>query len=102
MSGISFQSMADALPHLLWAADAGGTLSYFNKKWLDYTGLSLDKSIQAGWAALIHPDDAVKAEEHWLRALESGEPCESECRLRRAGRAIGRWQSASWACPGGR
>ena len=84
MSGIPFHSMADALPHILWLADAGGTLSYFNKKWLDYTGLSLDKSIQAGWAALIHPDDAVKAEEHWLRALESGEPCENECRLRRA------------------
>ena len=84
MTSVPLQFVADALPHILWMANTDGSASYFNQKWLDYTGLSMDASMASGWTPLIHVDDSVKSSGLWLQALKSGEPCESECRLRRS------------------
>ncbi len=90
MSGAEFRPLADAMPHIVWMTQADGAYTWFNQKWLDYTGLSMDESLVHGWTGLIHPDESLRASRLWQQALGSGEPCEIECRLRRAD-GVYRW-----------
>ena len=86
----SFRLLADALPQLVWLAQVDGQPAWFNQRWLDYSGCSLDESLAHGWSDRVHPDDRAQADRVWTRALQSGQPCEFECRLRRADGAY-RW-----------
>ena len=86
----SFRFLADALPHLVWLAQANGQSAWFNQRWLAYSGCSLDESVAQGWIGRVHPDDRAQAGRLWTQALQSGQPCEFECRLRRADGAY-RW-----------
>jgi PAS domain S-box-containing protein len=56
---------------------------YFNQKWVDYTGLTLEESYGHGWNKPFHPDDQLRAWEAWKRATETGGWYDLECRLRR-------------------
>ncbi|MDO8386023.1 MAG: PAS domain S-box protein [Polaromonas sp.] len=82
--------LTDAMPHIVWTMHADGRHKWFNQTWLDYTGLSMEASLQEGWSLLVHPDDAERTRSLWSAALERGEPCEIEHRLRRAD-GVYRW-----------
>lgn len=73
----------DTMPVLSWSALRDGTADFFNKRWLDYTGLSLDKAQGQGWAQAFHPDDLDRVNDYWRSHVVSGEPGEIEARLRR-------------------
>ena len=90
MSEARFRLLTDAMPQIVWTMQADGSCSYFNQRWLDYTGWSMDESLVHGWTRLIHPDDSLRAARLWQQALDSGEPYEIECRLRRAD-SVYRW-----------
>ncbi|MEO8339728.1 MAG: PAS domain S-box protein, partial [Nitrospirota bacterium] len=85
-----FRSLAEAVPQLVWAARPDGWNIYFNQQWLDYTGLTPEKSYGYGWDTLFHADDDQRAQEAWQRANQLQEPYEVECRLRRAD-GVYRW-----------
>ena len=80
----SFRSWADALPQLVWLAQGDGQPAWFNKRWIDYSGCSLNSALADGWTAWVHPDDRALVDECWAQALSSVQPVEFECRLRRA------------------
>lgn len=44
-------------PTLIWRADNQGRLDYFNRKWLEFTGRTLEKESGFGWLDGVHPDD---------------------------------------------
>jgi PAS domain S-box-containing protein len=75
--------LVDALPGLVWTALPDGNIDFFNQRWCEYTGLSLDDSIGSGWEASIHPEDLSELLECRRFTLDSGEPREIEARLRR-------------------
>lgn len=75
--------MADSMPQLAWTNDADGTMTYFNNKWVEYTGIAIDQLIAGSWADAIHPDDVADVEQTWSNTLESGDMYELEYRLRR-------------------
>jgi hypothetical protein len=86
-----FQLLTDTLPHLAWISRADGTCEYVNRRWYEYTGLSLEESLGYGWTRAVHPEDMQTLLEHWGRARESGEHHEAEFRLRRASDGQWRW-----------
>jgi len=90
VSEAQFRLLTDVMPQIVWMMQADGSYTYFNQRWLDYTGLSMDESLVHGWTRLIHPDDSLRASRLWQQALGSGEACEIECRLRRAD-GVYRW-----------
>ncbi|NDP63835.1 MAG: PAS domain S-box protein [Polaromonas sp.] len=61
-----------------------GQHTYFNQRWLDYSGASLQDSLAHGWSRFIHADDRAQVAAQWALARISGEACDVECRLRRA------------------
>ena len=83
-SEAEFRTLAQAMPNHVWTCQPSGLLDWFNERAYDYTGLAQGSLAERGWAAMAHPDDLSEAEAKWLRVLATGEPYESEIRLRRA------------------
>jgi PAS domain-containing protein len=73
----------DAIPTLAWCARPGGSNEFLNRRWYDYTGLSVQEGLGWGWKAAIHPDDLGRLMAKWETLSTSGESGESEARLRR-------------------
>src|SRR4029453_5091657 len=41
--------LADATPRIVWSALPDGRADYFNQRWFEYTGLTLEQSQDMGW-----------------------------------------------------
>jgi diguanylate cyclase (GGDEF)-like protein/PAS domain S-box-containing protein len=77
-----FQTMADAMPEIIWTADPNGMDDFFNQRCFDYTGLTLKQLRGASWHEIIHPDDLEGCLAKWTSALQTGNPYDVEYRLR--------------------
>jgi PAS domain S-box-containing protein len=73
----------DAIPILAWSARSDGSADFFNQRWLDYTGLTVEQARNWGWTVALHPDDLNGLVDYWRSVLAAGEPGEIEARLRR-------------------
>lgn len=82
--------LLEAIPGLVGTAEADGNASFFNERWLDYTGMSLEQARGWGWRAAIHPEDLPRYENTWRTALRTGEGYDIEYRLRRSDGVYGR------------
>jgi PAS domain S-box-containing protein len=74
----------DTTPALIHTSRPDGYLDYFNKRWVEYLGVSLDDVEGWKWTASVHPDDVPGILEKWRACLASGEVFEYETRVRRA------------------
>ncbi|SPE60990.1 putative Histidine kinase [Verrucomicrobia bacterium] len=77
-----FRALAENLPQLAWMTDANGGVSWYNRRWFDYTGTTLDQTREWGWQAVHHPEHVQRVTEHFKSALETGEPWEDTFPLR--------------------
>ena len=69
-----FRTLADNIPNLAWMAEADGNIFWYNKKWYDYTGTTLEEMIGWGWQTVHHPDKLTEVTERWQESLTSGKP----------------------------
>ena len=72
-----FQTMAEAVPEIIWTSDIDGMSDFFNRKCLDYTGLTFEQLRGTGWTVIIHPDDLDGCPVKVGNALRSGDPLRS-------------------------
>jgi PAS domain S-box-containing protein len=79
-----YQSLAEAMPQMVWTATASGELNYYSARWDEYTGLTQEQLYGAGWDSIVHPDDLARSLDAWTHSLASGTPYEAEHRLRGA------------------
>jgi formate hydrogenlyase transcriptional activator len=77
------RQVIDTIPTLAWCNLPDGSNEFLNKRWHEYTGLSLEESHGWGWQTAIHPEDRAPLTEKWRGLLVIGEPGEIEARLRR-------------------
>ncbi len=100
------RTLMNAIPAIIWTADADGAATSFNNQWFEYTGLSaaeslsgLRRRIQAtppngepnieanpltrGWMRAVHDDDREVSAGRWQSSVEQGVDFECELRLRR-------------------
>jgi PAS domain S-box-containing protein len=82
-SEVRLRRIIDTIPILAWCSSPDGSGEFWNQRWHDYTGLSLETIRGWGWQAAIHPDDLREITDKWLGFLASGQPGEVEGRLRR-------------------
>jgi PAS domain S-box-containing protein len=52
-----YYTLAEHAPVAIYHSDAEGNCSFVNKKWTEYTGLSLKASLGKGWTKAVHPKD---------------------------------------------
>jgi PAS domain S-box-containing protein len=81
---MNLQLLIDSTPALIHSGLPDGYLDFFNQRWLNYVGLSLENLSGWKWTATIHPEDVGAFVEKWRAAFATGEPFEQEARVRRA------------------
>jgi two-component system sensor kinase FixL len=98
-SEAKYRSIANAMPALVWSANAEGLRDFYNDRWRQFVGPSGEGggdgdgeaggeggeggSADNGWGWLdrIHPDDRTRVETNTRRAVAAGEPYGVEYRL---------------------
>ncbi len=83
-SDAEFRTLAEAMPQIVWITRADGWVLYFNQRWMDYTGLTLEQSLGDGWTEPFHPDDRQRSWDAWRHATATEGTYALECRLRAA------------------
>lgn len=81
-SDARFETLADALPHMVWSTLPDGYHDYFNARWYEFTGVPYGSTDGEAWNGMFHPDDQERAWAAWRNSLATGEPYEIEYRLR--------------------
>jgi PAS domain S-box-containing protein len=74
----------DAVPAQLWTETPEGVVDFVNRRWIDYTGMTLDEAVGSGWNRMVHPDDLERVLSKWRTLIAEGKPREIESRLRRS------------------
>jgi PAS domain S-box-containing protein len=77
------REVIETIPCMAWSATADGNAEFFNRRWLDYAGLTADQARGTGWTTALHPNDLSGLVDYWQRILTSSRPGEFEARLRR-------------------
>ncbi|HEX8428409.1 PAS domain-containing protein [Hymenobacter sp.] len=77
-----FRQALEALPQMAWLSRANGLVFYYNQRWFDYTGATLDELRNSGWHHYLHPDDLAATVQGWQVAIEQGSTFETEHRWR--------------------
>jgi PAS domain S-box-containing protein len=78
-----FRSMADAAPALIWQSDEQGRAVWFNQRWLEATGRTLQEECARPWSARIHPEDLERCQAVHDAAVAARTPFRIEYRLQR-------------------
>jgi diguanylate cyclase (GGDEF)-like protein/PAS domain S-box-containing protein len=78
-----FRSMANSLPALIWVCGPDQLCSWVNNTWLAFTGRRLEEEVGSGWSQGIHPEDASRCLDIYMRQFAALAPFELEYRLRR-------------------
>jgi PAS domain S-box-containing protein len=69
-----FMTLANAIPQLAWMADATGYIFWYNERWYDYTGSSLEEMQGQGWQKVQDPSYVAGVTERFTAAIKSGTP----------------------------
>ncbi len=77
-----FRALANSIPQLAWMADKNGSIFWYNQRWYDYTGTTLEQVQGWGWQAVHHPDHRERVVERITLAWKTGEPWEDTFPLR--------------------
>ncbi len=88
---IELLAVLESMPQIVWTATPGGNVDYYNQRWQDYTGMSLEQSKVWGWGPALHPDDLKPATDRWTQSLTFCNSFEVEVRLKRASDNAYRW-----------
>jgi PAS domain S-box-containing protein len=75
-------AMANGIPQLAWIAGADGSIYWYNQRWYEFTGTTLEQMQGWGWQSVHHPDFLPEVLAKWTSAIAEGKPVEMEFPLR--------------------
>lgn len=85
-----YQTLVENVPVLLKIIDQNGVGKFFNKRWLDFTGRTLEQETGGGWLEGLHPEDIQVYLEAVKAACWNRQNTRNEYRLRGAD-GVFRW-----------
>jgi PAS domain S-box-containing protein len=77
-----FRTLADAIPQLCWMAKADGWIFWYNQRWYECTGTTIEEMRGWGWQKVHHPEHVARVVERIRHSFETGEPWEDTFPLR--------------------
>lgn len=77
-----FRMLADNMSQFAWMADAQGWIFWFNQRWYDYTGTTLEEMVGWGWKSVHHPDHVERVVKRIQQSWDTGEVWEDTFPLR--------------------
>src|SRR5262249_53669080 len=78
------RDVIETIPAYVWSAQPDGFIDFINRRWLEFSGFSLNQALGWGWADAVHPEDRACLIEAWRAAVASGKAMEAEARMRSA------------------
>jgi len=78
-----FLLMADASPVMIWLSGADKSCTYFNKRWLDFRGRTMDEEKFDGWLEGLYQEDITPCMEAYKKAFNEKKDLTIEYRLKR-------------------
>ncbi|HEX5182886.1 MAG TPA: EAL domain-containing protein [Allosphingosinicella sp.] len=75
------QHILDAIPHVIWSADAQGRIDYISDQWRGLFAAREELASPGGWIRMIHPDDVERVAAAWIRSMATGALFEQEMRF---------------------
>lgn len=82
-SDARFHAMADSIPQLAWMARPDGSVFWYNQRWFEYTGCSLEECEGFGWTRVHDPGELPRVLSGYQAALRQGVTWEDTFPLRR-------------------
>ncbi len=79
-----FRVLADSIPQMAWMANADGDLFWYNRRWYEYTGTTIDEMRGWGWQAVHDPALLPDIIARYKQSLSSGQPFDMTFPLRGA------------------
>jgi PAS domain S-box-containing protein len=76
--------MANTAPMMIWMTGTDKLCTFVNKKWLDFTGGSLQRELGHGWIAGLHPDDLDRFRKVFASSFDARQEFTVEYRLRKS------------------
>ncbi|MEP7121900.1 MAG: PAS domain S-box protein [Byssovorax sp.] len=86
-----FKTLIEAIPQLVWTTTPDGQGDYYNRRWIEYTGMSGEPRDNPDLIDVFHPDDRAACFSKWTEAVATGSSYELEYRMRRASDGAYRW-----------
>lgn len=81
--GTCFRETANAAPVMFWVSGPDHQVTWFNRRWLDFTGRPLEQEIGDGWMDRLHPEDRQSCQTRREDYFAAQQPFHQEYRLRR-------------------
>jgi PAS domain S-box-containing protein len=78
------RDVVETIPAMIFTALSHGSCTFVNRRWTEYTGLSVEETLGIGWEHAFHPADVGHVTEKWRFSVAKGLLFEDEARLRRA------------------
>tara|TARA_R110002111_G_scaffold247140_5_gene310247 strand:+ start:58787 stop:65749 length:6963 start_codon:yes stop_codon:yes gene_type:complete len=77
-----FRDLADNMSQFSWMADEKGLIFWYNKRWFEYTGTTLEDMQGWGWKKVHHPDHVDRVVKRIQHSWDTGEIWEDTFPLR--------------------
>ncbi len=75
-SEVQFRTLANSIPQLAWMADKDGWIFWYNQRWFEYTGMTLQEGEGWGWTRAVHEDHVQKVVGSVIESIKIGAPWE--------------------------
>jgi PAS domain S-box-containing protein len=85
------RDVVETIPAMTFTTLSDGSNTFVNKRWTEYTGLSVEQSSGTGWQSAVHAEDLARYSENKRISIATGQLFEDEARLRRAADGGYRW-----------
>jgi PAS domain S-box-containing protein len=79
-----FRDVADEAPVMIWMSGRDRVYNYFSKRWLEFTGRSVELERNGGWLEGVHPKDREKFALNYSDNFNARLEFKIEFRLRRS------------------
>ncbi len=79
-----FRNMANTAPVMIWVTGPDKLTTFLNKRWLEFSGRTLEQELGLGWLDGLHPDDREAAMATYFSAFETKSDFQTEKRMLRA------------------
>jgi diguanylate cyclase (GGDEF)-like protein/PAS domain S-box-containing protein len=77
-----FRNLANNMSQLAWMADETGYIFWYNNRWFDYTGTTLEEMKGWGWEKVHDPEHVQRVVEKIAKCFQTGEVWEDTFPLR--------------------
>jgi len=82
-SELRFRTTANAAPVLIWMSGPDKRCTWFNQRWLDFVGRSMEQELGDGWCDNLHPADFDRMLDTYHAAFDARRTYELEFRMQR-------------------